>query len=125
MFNDETPVRGELEIIVRDVTTNASYTIVVPNLVVTAGKTFIASRMTANTAVVMATMAVGTSGTAANAADVALGTQVASVNLAVAGALHQLIQCYIQLRSLLVQVLVRCKRLVSLVPSCSPVLYLQ
>lgn len=53
----------------------------VPNLVVTAGKNFIASRMTAATAGVMSHMAVGTSGTTPAAGDTALGAQVARVAL--------------------------------------------
>lgn len=48
----------------------------VPNLVVTVGKNFIASRMIGTTPAVMSHMAIGTSSTAAAAANTALGTEV-------------------------------------------------
>jgi hypothetical protein len=54
----------------------------VPNLVVTAGKGYIASRMKDTTATAMSHMAVGTSNTAAAAGDSALGTEEARVALA-------------------------------------------
>jgi hypothetical protein len=53
----------------------------IPNLVVTTGKTFVASRMAGNSAGVMSHMAIGTSPTAAAASDTALGAEVARVTL--------------------------------------------
>lgn len=53
----------------------------VPNLVVTAGKGYIASRMKDTTATAMSHMAVGTSSTAAAAGDTALGAEAARVSL--------------------------------------------
>lgn len=53
----------------------------VPNLVVTAGKGFIASRMTAASADVMSHMAVGTSSTSPAAGDTTLGAESARVAL--------------------------------------------
>src|SRR5512140_1587460 len=46
------------------------------NLVVTAGKNFVASRMVGTSSAVMSHMAVGTNGTAAAAGDTALGTEL-------------------------------------------------
>lgn len=57
----------------------------VKNLVVTTGKTFIMSRMSANTANIMSHMAVGTATAAAAAGDTALGTELANVALTVLG----------------------------------------
>lgn len=48
----------------------------VPNLVVTVGKNFIASRMVGTTPAVMSHMAIGTSSTTAAAANTTLGTEV-------------------------------------------------
>lgn len=53
----------------------------VPNLVVNAGKGFIASRMTGTAAAVMSHMAVGTSSTSPAGGDTALGAEVARVAL--------------------------------------------
>jgi hypothetical protein len=53
----------------------------VPNLVVTAGKGYIASRMKDTTAGAMSHMAVGTSSTSAAAGDTALGAEAARVAL--------------------------------------------
>lgn len=53
----------------------------VPNLVVTTGKNYVASRMKDATATAMSHMAVGTGSTAAAAADTALGSESARVAL--------------------------------------------
>ena len=54
---------------------------VVDNLVVTAGKNFIASRMTGTASAVMSHMGIGTGSTAAAAGDAALGAEVGRVAL--------------------------------------------
>lgn len=54
----------------------------IPNLVVTAGKGYVASRMKDTTAGAMSHMAVGTDNTAAAAGDTALGAEVGRVALA-------------------------------------------
>lgn len=53
----------------------------IPNLVVTTGKVFVASRMAGTSANVMSHMAIGTSNTAAAAGDTALDSEVARVAL--------------------------------------------
>jgi hypothetical protein len=53
----------------------------IPNLVVTTGKVFVASRMAGTSASVMSHMAIGTSNTAAAAGDTALDSEVARVAL--------------------------------------------
>ena len=53
----------------------------VDNLVVTAGKGFVASRMAGTSANVMSHMAIGTGSTAANASDTALGSEAARTAL--------------------------------------------
>lgn len=53
----------------------------IPNLVVTAGKGYVASRMKDATATAMSHMAVGTDNTAAAAGDTALGTESGRVAL--------------------------------------------
>lgn len=55
------------------------------NLVVTAGKTYIAARMSSNTASVMSHMAIGNSITAAAISDTTLGTELGRVALSVSG----------------------------------------
>ena len=53
----------------------------IPNLVVTAGKGFVASRMKDASASAMSHLAIGTNGTAAAAGNTALGAEVARVSL--------------------------------------------
>lgn len=55
------------------------------NLVVSVGKTYIASRMASNTTLVMDTMAVGTNSTPPAAGDIDLGGVLANVALTVTG----------------------------------------
>mgnify|MGYP003621487805 CR=1 FL=1 len=85
MIKDAFPIKGELQIILRDILTEEVRVRNEKNLVVSVGKQFIASRMASNTTPVMSTMAVGTNNTAPAAGDVALGAQLVSVSLSVAG----------------------------------------
>lgn len=72
---------GELEITLKDEFGNVKQTAKVPNLVVTVGKTFIASRIVGTSASTMSHMAIGTSSTAPAAADTTLGTEAGRVTL--------------------------------------------
>lgn len=79
-LNDSLKVKGELIIVKTDQYGNTETT-KIPNLVVSAGKTYIASRMTSNTANIMSHMAIGTGTGAASTSDTTLGTEVARVAL--------------------------------------------
>ena len=68
MIQDSIKMTGELRITVTSPDGNITQETVVPNLVVTAGKNFIASRMKDATASAMSHMAIGTGSTAAAAA---------------------------------------------------------
>lgn len=81
MFNDTVKLTGELRITVTNPEGNVKQEVVVPNLVVTTGKNFIASRMKDATATAMSHMAIGTGTTAAAAGDTTLGTEVGRVAL--------------------------------------------
>lgn len=81
---DSLKVTGDL-IIIKTTETGETETYNYKNLVVTTGKEHIVSRMTANTAVVMSHMAVGSGNTAAAVSDTALETELARVSLDVAG----------------------------------------
>ena len=85
MIKDAFPIKGELQIILRDILTGDIRVRNEKNLVVSVGKQFIASRMASNATPVMSTMAVGTNSTAPAAGNVALGAQLVSVSLSVAG----------------------------------------
>jgi hypothetical protein len=63
MINDTLKPTGELQIILRDENGNIKLNTTVPNLVVSAGKNIIASRLVGNTSSVMTHMAIGTSST--------------------------------------------------------------
>lgn len=79
MIQENLKATGELQIILRDANGNIKEQKTVPNLVVTAGKNFIASSMlktTSNSPVAMTHMGLGTGNTAANAADTALQTAI-------------------------------------------------
>jgi hypothetical protein len=80
MINDTIKVTGELKITVTKPDGNVHET-VVPNIVVTDGKEYIASRMKDTTATAMSHMAIGTGSTAAAAGDAALGTEAGRVAL--------------------------------------------
>jgi hypothetical protein len=81
MIVDDLKLNGRLtvDLIAEDGTIKETQEI--PNLVVTTGKTFVASRMAGTSAGVMSHMAIGTSSTAAAASDTALGAEVARVAL--------------------------------------------
>ena len=80
MINDTIKVTGELKITVTKPDSNVHET-VVPNIVVTDGKEYIASRMKDATATAMSHMAIGTGSTAAAAGDATLGTEAGRVAL--------------------------------------------
>ncbi len=81
MFQDAIKLTGELRITVTNPEGNVKQEVVVPNLVVTVGKNFIASRMKDATATAMTHMAIGTGTTAAAAGDTTLGTEAGRVAL--------------------------------------------
>lgn len=77
MLNDVLPgMKGKLEIRI-----NGEVVAEVDNLVVTAGKNFVASRMAGTSSAVMSHMAIGTTNTAAAAGDTALAAEAARVAL--------------------------------------------
>lgn len=79
-LNEQLKVKGEVFIdIIRDGQTVEQRHI--PNLIVTVGKNFIASRMTGTAKSVMSHMAVGSNSTAAVAGDTTLGTELGRVSL--------------------------------------------
>lgn len=82
MINDAIKMTGELKITVTNPEGNVTQETVIPNLVVTAGKNWIAGRMY-DTGIPneMSHMAIGTGTTAAAAGDTALGTQAGIVSL--------------------------------------------
>ena len=82
MIVDDLKLKGRLTVnlIAADGTTKETQEI--PNLVVTTGKTFVASRMAGTSATVMSHMAIGTSSTAAAVGNTTLGSEVARVALA-------------------------------------------
>jgi len=81
MLNETLKMTGKLDIVVKNAEGQVKEELHIPNLVVTAGKTFIASRMTGASASVMSHMAVGTSGTAPAAGDTTLGAEISRVSL--------------------------------------------
>jgi hypothetical protein len=81
MFNDTVKLVGELRITVTNPEGNVKHEVVVPNLVVTTGKEFIASRMVGTSSNVMSHMAIGTGTTAAAVGDTTLGTEAGRVAL--------------------------------------------
>lgn len=80
MINDTIKVTGELKITVTKPDGNVHET-VVPNIVVTDGKEYIASRMKDASATAMSHMAIGTGTTSAAAGDAALETEAGRVAL--------------------------------------------
>lgn len=70
MLKDDLKMTGRLSIAINDEVVQE-----VPNLVVTAGKNFVASRMKDTTDGAMSHMAIGTGSTAAAAGDTALGSE--------------------------------------------------
>ena len=80
MINDTIKVTGELKVTLTKPDGNVHET-VVPNIVVTDGKEYIASRMKDASATAMSHMAIGTGSTAAAAGDAALGNEAGRVAL--------------------------------------------
>lgn len=70
MLKDDLKMTGHLSISINNEVVQE-----IPNLVVTAGKNFVASRMKDTTAGAMSHMAIGTGSTAAAAGDTALGSE--------------------------------------------------
>tara|TARA_R100000995_G_scaffold3938_1_gene2115 strand:+ start:367 stop:807 length:441 start_codon:yes stop_codon:yes gene_type:complete len=81
MINDSIKVTGELKLTLTKPDGNVKHEIIIPNLVVTTGKNYIASRMKDASATAMSHMAVGTGSTAAAAGNTALGTETGRVAL--------------------------------------------
>lgn len=79
---DMLKMKGELQIVVRDALGAVKQEMTVPNLVVTAGKNYIASRITSASSTVMSHMAIGTSTTTPAVANTTLGTEAGRVALA-------------------------------------------
>jgi hypothetical protein len=78
--NEDLKVTGELKIVVTDEDGNVKQEHTVPNLVVTAGRNFIASRMVGTTQGIMSHMAVGSGTTAPALSQTTLVTQLGSRN---------------------------------------------
>jgi len=76
MINEELKLTGHVTVAINDEVVQE-----IPNLVVTAGKGYVASRMKDTTAGAMSHMSVGTGSTAAAAGDTALGTEAGRVSL--------------------------------------------
>jgi len=76
MLNDGLKLTGKLSIAL-----NGEVVQEVPNLVVTAGKGYVASRMKDASATAMSHMGIGSGSTAAAASDTALGSQLARTSL--------------------------------------------
>ena len=81
MLQDAIKMTGELRLTVTNPEGNVTQEVVVPNLVVTVGKNFIASRIKDATATAMSHMAIGSGTTAAAAGDTTLGTELGRVAL--------------------------------------------
>ena len=75
---DELKVAGSVNVVIRDESGKQKENFTIPNLVVTTGLAYIASRMKDATATAMTHMTVGTGNTAAAAGNTALETQLGS-----------------------------------------------
>lgn len=82
MINDSVKLKGELRITLTNEAGNVTHETVVPNLVVTTGKNFIASRMAGTSSNVMSHMEVGTGTTAAANGDTTLETAISGSRVA-------------------------------------------
>jgi len=82
MITESIALKGKVKIVHLDQFGNKKDERLIDNLIVTAGKTVIASRMAGNTSALMSRMGVGTSNTAATISDTTLGTPVAAGNVA-------------------------------------------
>jgi hypothetical protein len=81
-FTDTFTPTGELEITVRDSQGNIKETRIAKNLVVTSGKTYLASRAVGAASDIISHMAIGTGTATPAAGDTALGTEAGRVSLA-------------------------------------------
>ena len=81
MLHDTIKMTGDLKIVLTDGNGQIKHEQEIKNLVVTAGKNFIASRMKDTTKGAMSHMAIGSGTTAANVADTTLGTELGRVSL--------------------------------------------
>ena len=84
MLNEQIKATGELRITLRDENGNIKEDKTVPNLVVTVGKSVIASRLTGTTSSVMTHMALGTSSATPTGGDTTLGTEIGASRVALA-----------------------------------------
>ena len=81
MFTESVALKGKVNIIHLDQFGNTKDERNIDNLVVTTGKTFIASRMAGNTIPLMTKMGVGTNSTGAVIGDTSLGAAIAAGNV--------------------------------------------
>lgn len=81
-FEDTLKMKGELEIVVRDENGNIKEVKHAKNLVVSVGKTYIASRIVGTSSNIMSNMAIGTATSTPTASDTQLGTEAGRVVLA-------------------------------------------
>ena len=81
MINDSIEVTGELKLTLTRPDGHVKHEVIIPNLVVTTGKNYIASRMKDASATAMTHMAIGTGSTAAAAGNTALGSEAGRVAL--------------------------------------------
>lgn|SRR3990167_2391298 len=84
-MDDLLNLSGKLHIVVKDSTGKTKVDVIVPNLIVTVGKTFAASRMSSASTTVMTHMAIGSGTTAAVVGNTTLETELARVALTVSG----------------------------------------
>lgn len=82
MIKDSLKATGKLVLSLYDKNNNIKKVVEVPNLVVTTGLNFIASRMVGTTSAVMSHMAVGTDNTTANTSQISLQAEVSREALA-------------------------------------------
>lgn len=75
-LKEQLGVTGKLTVVVRDKNNNIKQAFEIPNLVVTVGKQYIASRMASNSATVMSHMAIGSGAATPVAGDTSLGTEL-------------------------------------------------
>lgn len=80
-FKEQMAIKGALSIVVTDETGSIKQELHVPNLVVTVGKEYIASRMVGTASDVMSHMAIGTGSSVPEAANTVLGIEAGRVAL--------------------------------------------
>lgn len=81
-LNENLKIKGELTIVHKDSNDKIKNVVHIPNLVVTAGKQYIASRMVSNSTSIMSQMAIGTGTVTPAVGDTVLGTEAGRVALA-------------------------------------------